>query len=389
MITVSCASFLIGTAPARSATAMQPAAEVKRGLVILVQFPGLDAEVPRGWAQRRFGTQLNEYVQEMSYGRVRLAIDVTGRWYTLPQPVSAYRISSRNLEVDKSRVRALITDALNAVDGEVDVSTYDFIALFLRAKLKDYGMIGLCGWPGMLGWSGDGQLRTRSGRVVKRGVAIYSYQAHLGTLFHDVAHILGGVRDGKRVVPCLYDHDLQARPGPLRETAVAATINMGFWDPMSCHYIDWGVPPPGLSSWTKVRLGWIDPAKVRVVQQAERAEVLLGPLEDGTSATLVVRIPLSATRYYLIENRQPLGFDRGLPGHGVLIMRADDAVSECRHGEAPVKLMNADTSKPHLEGAAFDLPNKATFVDRENGIRVQLREKVGRAYRIEVGPVAE
>ena len=386
-ISACLAVLLLGVAPAHRATASGPAAAVKTGLVILVQFPGLDEDVPREWAQRRFGTQLNDYVQEMSYGRVRLAVDVTERWHTLPQPVSAYRISPRNLEVDKSRVRALIADALDAVDGEVDVSTYDFIAIFLRAKLKDYGMIGLCGWPGMLGWGSDGQLRTRSGRVVKRGVAIYSYQAHLGTLFHDMAHILGGVRDGKRVVPCLYDHDLQARPGPLRDVAVAAMINMGFWDPMSCHYIDWGVPPPGLSSWTKLRLQWIDPAKVRVVRPSERAELWLGALEDGASATLVVRIPLSATRYYLVENRQPIGVDRGLPGHGVLIMRADDAVPECRHGEAPVKLMNADVSQPRLEGAAFDVPNKAVFVDRDNGVSIRLLEKVGNAYRIEVAPV--
>ncbi|MGQ9652642.1 MAG: hypothetical protein ACUVXD_01100 [Thermodesulfobacteriota bacterium] len=77
-------------------------------------------------------------------------------------------------------------------------------------------------------------------------MAILSYQAHLGTLFHDVAHILGGVKDGKRIMPCLYDHDLQARPGPLREVFLGAIVNMGLWDPMSCHYNKWHDPPPGM-----------------------------------------------------------------------------------------------------------------------------------------------
>lgn len=119
------------------------------------------------------------------------------RWYTMPHPVGHYRISSRNLEVDKTRVRALIDDALSAADRDVDFSRYSFTVIFLGAKLADYGMIGLCGYPGMLGWMAEGALKTKSGQVVHGGIAIFSFQAHLGTLFHDVAHVLGGVRDAK------------------------------------------------------------------------------------------------------------------------------------------------------------------------------------------------
>jgi hypothetical protein len=71
----------------------------------------------------------------------------------MPRPISEYRNSSRNLEVDKSLVRGLIEDAVNAVDGKVDFSRYNVVALFLGARLDEYGMIGLCGYPGMLGWS--------------------------------------------------------------------------------------------------------------------------------------------------------------------------------------------------------------------------------------------
>jgi len=367
----------------------QTGGEVKSGLVILLQFPDVQHSVQRRWVQRRFGRELNDYVREMSYGRVRFAMDVTERWHTLPHPVTHYSISPRNLEVDKTRIRALIADAIDAVDRDVDFSRYDFTVLLLGAKREEYGMIGLCGWPGMLGWGTEQSLRTPGGQLVKGGVAIFSYQAHLGTLFHDVAHILGGVRDGKRLVPCLYDHDLQARPGPLRETFIGAIVNMGYWDPMSCHYYKWELPPPGLSSWTKLRLGWMDPAKVRVVRPADRTEVVLGPLEDGTAEVLAVKIPLSPGTYYLIENRQPIGFDQHLPGHGVLVMYANDAIAECRHGQTPVKLANADPSVPRLEGAAFDLPGRAVFADREHGLRVELLEKVGRAYRLRVAPLAD
>jgi hypothetical protein len=49
------------------------------------------------------------------------------------------------------------------------------------------------------------------------------------------------------MVPCLYDHDLQAKPGLMRKTFIDATINMGFWDPMSCHFYKRNLPPPGIS----------------------------------------------------------------------------------------------------------------------------------------------
>jgi M6 family metalloprotease-like protein len=357
-------------------------AVIEKGVVILVEFPDVKSDVQRDYVQRRFSQGLAPYVREMSYNRVSLEIDVTKKWYRLPRSINEYRISSRNLEVDKSRVRKIIEDSINAADNEVDFSKYSFAAIVMGAKLTDYGMIGLCGYPGMLGWGGQDALRTASGQTVRGGVAIFSYQAHLGTLFHDIAHILGGVKDGKRMVPCLYDHDLQAKPGPMRDTFIDAAINMGFWDPMSCHYIKRELPPPGISSWTKMRLNWIDPSKIRTIQPGGSAEIILGPLENAASEVLAARIPLSGSTYYLIENRQPVGHDEHLPGSGVLIMYADDAVSECRHGQSPVRLMNADPAVPHLEGAAYDIGKKDTFLDEKNRIRIQLLEKRGDSYRI-------
>jgi hypothetical protein len=383
LLTLGFLVLAFSSGPAKSA-GKDDTCKTERGLVILVEFPGTPHEVDRAYIEDRFFGKLNQYVQQMSYGRVCIGGEVTPRWYRLPHPISYYSISSRNLEVDKSRVKRLIDDALAAVDADFDVSAYDFVALMLGAKQPEYGMIGLCGYPGMLGWQAEDQLRSKRGKPV-RGVAIFSYQAHVGTLFHDVTHVIAGVMpNGNRTVPCLYDHDLQARPGPLRETFSDAIINMGYWDPMSCHYYKRDEPPPGISSWTKLRLGWLPDDKVAVVRPGETREILLGPLEDGHSATLAIRIPLSATTYYLVENRQPIGPDRVLPSSGVLIMRADDSIAECRHGRAPVKLVDADPRVPHLEGAAFDLGKRDHFTDPASGLSIELLEKLGQSYRIRV-----
>lgn len=372
--------------PSRTASAN---CEPINGLVILTQFPDIRPSVPGRYAHKRFFEELNDYVKEMSYGRKCVTGDVTKRWYQLPRPVADYKISPRNLEVDKSRLRRLIDDALAAVDRDVDFSKYDFVALFLGAKAREYGMIGLCGYPGMLGWQAEGALRTPSGQEVRNGIAIFSYQAHLGTLFHDVAHVIGGVEGGKRLVPCLYDHDLQAKPSAptpqaLRQVFLDATINMGLWDPMSSHYNDWKLPPPGVSSWTKLRLGWLAPSKVRVVGRGETAEVVLDPLEKGAGNIIAIRIPLTSDTFYLVENRQPIGHDRYVPGSGVLILYADDRIAECRHGKAPVRLVNANPAVSHLKGAAFDLGKSEHFVDEQNGVEIRLLGKEGDGYRIRV-----
>jgi len=355
-------------------------------LVILVEFPDVKHKVPRAYAGKRFFKELDDYIREMSYGRQCISGSITEKWVMMPRPISEYRISSRNLEVDKSRVRGLIEDAVNAVDGKVDFSRYNVVALFLGARLDEYGMIGLCGYPGMLGWSSGDVIQTKSGQPVKDGVAIFSYQAHAGTLFHDIAHILGGTKDGKRRVPCLYDHDLQAKPGPMRKTFLDAIVNMGFWDPMSCHYIEWESPPPGTSSWTKIRLGWLDPSKVKIVPPGEKAEVILAPLEDGSAPTLAVKVPLSGTTYYLFENRQPIGYDRNLPGRGMLVMYADDDVAECRRGKSPVKLVDADPSVKFLRGAAFEPGKKDVFKDRDHNLSVRVEQAEGDSLRMVIGP---
>lgn len=360
---------------------------IKKGIIILAEFPDVRHTIDSNLVEMRFSRQLNNYVRQMSYNKVSLEITVTDKWYMMPDAVSRYKISPRNLEVDKSRVKKLIDDALNAADRDVDFAKYDFCAIFLSAKLEDYGMIGLCGYPGMLGWSSQTVLKTKRGQLIKGGVAIFCFQAHLGTLFHDTAHILGGVKDGKRLVPCLYDHDLQAKPGSQREVAIDSTINMGFWDPMSCHFYKPGQPPPGICSWTKLRLNWIEPAKIKTVRPNQKAEIILGPLEDGSSETLVIKIPVTKNTYYLIENRQPIGFDKILPQYGILIMYADDSVPECRHGMAPVKLMNADPAVPHLEAAAFDIGKNNIFQDDKNRIKIQIQEKIGSSYKILISPV--
>ncbi|MDD1709874.1 MAG: hypothetical protein LUQ37_03075 [Methanoregulaceae archaeon] len=187
------------------------------------------------------------------------------------------------------------------------------------------------------------------------------------------------------MVPCLYDHDLQAKPGPELEVFRNSMINMGYWDPMSCHFYRNDTSPPGICSWTRIRLGWLGEEKILTVHPDNRTEVVLSYLEDSSGDVLAIRIPISSSTYYLIENRAQI--DKILPDHGILIMFADDRIAECHQGEAPVTLIDANPGIPYREGAAFDVGENDEFIDQANNLRIKLLEKSGNDYRILIEPL--
>lgn len=360
---------------------------VLKPLVIQVEFPGTWRNISTDSVREKFLDQLDEYVREMSHNRVCIKGDISDKWYKLPNPIANYWIPWQNQQANKSNLRNLVSDSLGAVEQDIDVSKYDFVILALGATFKEWGNNGVAAYPGMLGWKSDESLFTRSGRKVNRGIVVYASTVHLGHVFHDVAHVLGGVKDGKRVLPCLYDQDLQGKSTQQAGSGVFkaftdSQIHMGGWDPMSCNNCLQRPGPPGVSSWTKLRLGWLEPSRIRVVKPGEKTQVSLGPLEDPSSEIMAIKIPLTDTTYYLLENRQYIGFDKNLPETGVLIMYADDKIAESRHGQSQVRLVNANPTVPHLEGAAFDIDKNASFADDQNGVQIKLLKKNGKSYDI-------
>jgi len=143
---------------------------------------------------------------------------------------------------------------------------------------------------------------------------------------------------------------------------------MGQWDIMSEHLVKREEPPPGISSFTKIRLGWISSEQAVLVKPGETTYASLSPLSKK-GEKLVVKIPLKGNRYYLVENRQPFGYDRILPDSGLLILKVDPDVPE---GYGTAKIMDADPKSPRFSRATFrlDRPNRNLFLDKEANIAV-------------------
>ena len=76
-----------------------------------------------------------------------------------------------------------------------------------------------------------------------------------------------------------------------------------------------------MSAWEKSLLGWVQPIHVR-------KDVKQGRLHPVERHDEVYRIDLAPREYYLIEYRHRLGFDRDLPGSGLLVWRINEKAIE-------------------------------------------------------------
>ena len=155
---------------------------------------------------------------------------------------------------------------------------------------------------------------------------------------------------------------------------------MGPWDVMSSHYIDKKGPPPGLSSFTKIRLGWISAEQVVQVLPGQTREVMLWPLAEK-GPVLAVKIPLPGDEYYLVENRQPINYDKMLPDSGILVIRVDPDAME---GTGTARIMDADPASFNFQHATYrpDRKNRQKFADKRNGVGIVVLRSHGKKLRV-------
>jgi M6 family metalloprotease-like protein len=158
----------------------------------------------------------------------------------------------------------------------------------------------------------------------------------LGTAVHEFGHILG--------LPDLYDVYYNSN-------------GIGSWDLMD--YGGWsgnpsvGAPygslPTGLSAWSRYFLGWVNPPSYHTPESLLTLRASeIDTTQYGVAGQTMIKIPISPTEYYLIENREqdikqkdtivvdveggvPVSVDYGeydffLPGSGILIWHVDDNV---------------------------------------------------------------
>lgn len=352
-------ALVLGPGVGPAASGVAPPVEVKgpiKLLVIAVRFPDVKPTMDIQKLEQKV-YKVRHYVEESSYGKASLQTRLVG-WYDMPAPLRDYKVSPYNYYVDRDRVRRLVADAVTAARRDVELSSFDYFWIVVGARTmpgEGYGMIAYAANPGMLTGVRRGRVRLEKVPLPGGGsfdgpTIVCAENALPGHAAHDLLHALGGVGEGFRTVPDLYDFDLQSHPPKgVKMTSELFAIHTGPWDIMSQHFIEvWKSPPPP-SSFTRLQLGWISADQVVEVRPGETRELILEPLAKGRGL-LVARVPLDAHRYLLVENRQPLGGDEVLPSSGMLVLEVDTSLEE---GSGIVKAADANPGVPRLKAAPF------------------------------------
>jgi M6 family metalloprotease-like protein len=121
--------------------------------------------------------------------------------------------------------------------------------------------------------------------------------ANISVFAHEFGHMIG--------LP-----DLYARP------EAPGLEGLGQWCLMSNQTPNG--KPQHASAWCKERLGWIEPA---VIDPTVKQKLILAPIEDSSKECIKVLVHRDGSEYLLLENRIHKGFDKALPGEGLLIWR--------------------------------------------------------------------
>lgn len=290
-----------------------PSSGDRKVLVILMQYPDRPFTVddPKAYFTRQLnepgfsdngGTgSAAEYFRACSFDQFRPQFDVYGP-YTAGQGYKYY--GGETAYGNDSDVRALVLEAINKANADGDMSQYDtdgdgkidnitvIYAGVGQASSNDPDAI----WPHSStvssGAKYDGKTAYRY--LVTNEALPGGKPAGIGTLCHEFSHVMG--------LPDLYDTGYSGQ-----------AFLPGDWDIMSSgSYLNNGNTPCLYSAQERYAMGWIEPIDI--------TGSMKGQLYPSSQSDVVYKIPTTrAAEYYLLENRQRTGWDRYLPGHGMLV----------------------------------------------------------------------
>lgn len=298
----------------------------RHGLIILVNFADSKFNTSKfgptqtlysrianeaNYGENNFKGSISDYFKAQSGGQFLLDFDVAGP-VTLPHGYSYYGQNDDD-GYDK-RPTKMVKEACQAVDGSVDFSKYDwdgdgeveevFVVYAGNGEHDTTNQPNLI-WPHM------DNLANYNEQLTLDGVTINTYAcaselngdktlSGIGTFCHEFSHCMG--------FPDMYD-----------TASDGNNFGMGSWDLMDYgSYNGDGYVPAGYSGYEKMVCGWTTPIELDKPMTVNGMERLA-----DMGQTYIIYNKGNRNEYYILENRQQSGFDKYLPGSGLLIERVD------------------------------------------------------------------
>ncbi len=303
--------------PGRTDTSF-PLSGQQETLVILVEFEGtpFNVEDPFGYfngilTQDDFTDYFSkgscqQYFRENSDGRFEPKFDVYGP-VVLPHKASYYGVNINN--VYDPNAHEMVTDACDILDDDIDFTIYDTngdgIVDNVFIVYAGYGEASGGGadtvWPHAAFIS-----KKVETPVIHDGVQIdryacvnemeKDYPTGIGTFCHEFSHVLG--------LPDIYTTDQAKR------------YTTGSWDLMDHGSLNGNQRRPcNLTAYERSVLGWLEPEEI-----TPGHTYTLPPLDENLAYILPTESP---SEFFIFENRQTQGWDKGLSGHGLVVWHID------------------------------------------------------------------
>ncbi len=302
----------------------------KRVLIVLANFRDKIFSKPKeefeelfsqpGYAKDGAQGSVKDFFVENSYGKADVSFEVVGP-VTLSQNAAYY--GANNSNGNDIRTREFAAEVANKAAALVDFSQFDAdnnkyvdgFHIIFAGRGEEAGGGEDCIWSHK--WS-FAQTLTFNGKWLQ----IYSCSPELyynrittiGAICHELTHALFGVPD-------YYDTD-GSEGGDFEGSGNWDLMGSGSWNRLAAA----GDCPAHINMYEKIRLGWLPAIELSGSQsltnmpssvENPQAYKMIAPADGG---------------YFLLENKQKKGFDKALPGIGLLIWCVNAALPNYSSG---------------------------------------------------------
>ena len=295
----------------------------QKAIVILVEYTDVKFQTPdpvdyfsrmlneEGFSSYNGTGSARDFFIENSGGQFTPQFDLYGP-IALPHNMAYY--GANDAYGNDMRPHKMVIEACEQLDDTVDFSEYDRdkdgyidnIYVFYAGRGEASGAPAATVWP----HSWDISEAEPSSKYMFDGVQLNRYACSneweqegtsgrpdgIGTFVHEFSHVMG--------LPDLY------------ATAYSDAFTPGTWSALDYGpYNNDGCTPPNYGAFERYALGWMDPEIID-----HRTTITLEPVSSNKACI----IPTSSeNEFFLLENRQQDGWDKYIPGHGMLIWHVD------------------------------------------------------------------
>jgi len=256
---------------------------------------------------------VRDFYGEMSYATLTIVtvnLPSSLGWQRLATNYSTYVNNAYGLGAYPNNTQKLCEDLVDLINPLVDFSAYDndgngFVdGLVLIHPGRGAELSGSTSDV----WSHKWGISPRS----RDGVFISAYSIQpeywnapgditIGVYAHEIGHLFG--------LPDLYDTD-----GSSKGIGKWSLMSGGSWNGSL------GNSPAHMDAWCKTEVGWVTPTNVT----GNMTGAVIPRVMDNPTVYRMWDNGTVGNQYYLIENRQKVGYDAPLPGSGLCVWHIDD-----------------------------------------------------------------